>query len=93
MSARSNINIIDEHSGEEHEVLRRLFILRPRSEYHEDFGIVLWWRLPVQEPPLVGMNMDNEVGALEDYPDGPTHWSPLPDPRFMTASDNAEIHR
>lgn len=33
-------------------------IARPRSEYHEDMGNVLWWKFPVTEPPYVGMPLD-----------------------------------
>jgi hypothetical protein len=64
-----------------------LFLLRPRVEYHEDYGIVLWWTLPFEEPPFVGRG-DFEV---ESAGDGPTHWSPLPDPKFMTISDGGKI--
>lgn len=28
--------------------------LRPLSEWHEDHGFVLWYRLPITEPPWVG---------------------------------------
>jgi hypothetical protein len=28
------------------------------SEWHEDFGPVLWWRFPVNEPPYVGTPLD-----------------------------------
>lgn len=27
---------------------------RPRSEYHQDMGAVLWWKFPITEPPYVG---------------------------------------
>jgi len=33
---------------------------RPISEYHEDMGDVLWWKLPITEPPYVGS--PNDVG-------------------------------
>lgn len=32
--------------------------LRPIAEWHEDFGPVLWWRLPIDEPPYVGTPLD-----------------------------------
>jgi hypothetical protein len=54
--------------------LTRLTTLRPASEWHDDFGDVLWWRLPVEEPPYVGSPM--EYGWRDDYY---THFSPLPD--------------
>lgn len=47
-------------------------VARPLSEYHEDFGNVLWWDFPVQEPPYVGMSLDC------GFPSYKTHWTPLP---------------
>lgn len=55
--------------------LRAAATLRPLDEYHEDFGTVLWWRLPITEPPYVGSTLDI------DFPDDVTHWSRLPIPR------------
>lgn len=46
---------------------------RPTAEYHEDMGPVLWWRLPIVEPPWVGT--PNDIGGWPDYH---THWTPLP---------------
>lgn len=31
---------------------------RPRSEWHEDIGDVLWWKFPVTEAPYVGSPLD-----------------------------------
>lgn len=45
---------------------------RPLTEWHEDIGPVLWWDLPVQEPPYVGSPNDT------DWPGYHTHWSPIP---------------
>lgn len=42
---------------------------RPLDEWHDDDGVVLWWRLPVNEPPYVGTPLD------EDFPDYVTHWT------------------
>jgi hypothetical protein len=45
----------------------------PASEYHEDYGSVLWWNFPVCEPPHLGSPLDN------DWPgDKWTHFSRLP---------------
>jgi hypothetical protein len=44
---------------------------RPLSQWHEDIGTVLWWKLPVVEPPYVGSPLD------EDFPDYVTCWTPL----------------
>lgn len=29
----------------------------PADEYHEDYGSVIWWRLPVNEPPYIGSTL------------------------------------
>lgn len=31
---------------------------RPRIEWHEDIGPVLWWKFPIAEPPYVGTPLD-----------------------------------
>jgi hypothetical protein len=43
----------------------------PISEYHDD-GIVLWWRLPVEEAPWVGSPDYDDW--LDDYY---THWTKI----------------
>lgn len=45
--------------------------LQPIDQYHEDIGDVLWWALPIEEPPWCGSPLDN------DWPGYHTHWSPL----------------
>ena len=65
------------------------YILRPLADYHEDYGTVLWWHLPIQEPPHVGSG----PGLSERNADGLptdcacllkqgylTHWSVIPQP-------------
>lgn len=48
--------------------------LHPIDAYHEDFGNVLWWKVPIQEPPYCGTPLDS------DFPnDYYTHWSKLPE--------------
>ena len=47
---------------------------RPLDEWHEDFGDVLWWRFPVDEPPYVGTPLDT------DWPGYHTHWTDIPIP-------------
>lgn len=37
-----------------YEVLQELETLHPLSEYHEDMGDVLWWKVPITEAPWVG---------------------------------------
>lgn len=34
--------------------------LRPLDEYDDDMGPVIWWRLPIVEPPWVGTPNDTE---------------------------------
>lgn len=52
----------------------RLRKLHPIDTYHEDIGNVLWWRVPIQEPPYCGSPLE------EDFPgDYYTHWSKLPE--------------
>jgi hypothetical protein len=45
--------------------------LHRRDEWHEDDGNVIWWTLPIEEPPYVGTLLD------EDIPDYVTHWTRL----------------
>lgn len=48
------------------------------EEWHEDHGAVLWWNLPIVEPPYVGTPLDS------DWPDYHTHWTPLIDPFILS---------
>ena len=43
----------------------------PASDYHEDYGDVLWWHFPVCEPPCVG-------GPESTIADWHTHFSHMP---------------
>lgn len=49
-----------------------LSIPRQASEWHEDMGCVLWWVLPVCEPPWCGQPHDSDWTGYH------THWTPLP---------------
>src|SRR5690349_21663512 len=40
------------------EIITMHGLARPIDTYHEDYGPVLWWRFPVQEPPYVGTPLD-----------------------------------
>lgn len=55
---------------------------RPASEYHEDYGAVLWWNLPVAEPPYVGSPLDVAFDH-EFY----THWTEL----IVPDTDGSEL--
>ncbi|MGG5810975.1 hypothetical protein [Falsiroseomonas sp. CW058] len=61
--------------------LSRLATLRPRAEWHEDHGPVLWHHLDqhgrICEAPIVARD-DGELEDAEAWPDYFTHWSPLP---------------
>lgn len=46
----------------------------PRDLYYEDFGAVLWWRFPINEPPYCGSPLDS------DWPGYHTHFTHLGPP-------------
>lgn len=65
----------------------KLTTMRPASEWNEEDGAVIWWHVPVCEPPYVGAG----PGSGEREADGEptpcasqiesgwlTHWTPLP---------------
>lgn len=41
----------------ENERYREVLEPIPAEEWHDDDGYVVWWRLPVEEPPYVGSPM------------------------------------
>ena len=61
---------------------------RPRDEWHEDTGPVLWWHFPIVEPPFCGTPLDTDWPI--DYAAGDdgdpvevdycTHWTLIPVP-------------
>lgn len=54
------------------ELAARKVLARPKEDWHEDFGDVLWWKFPVEESPYVGNPL------CSDWPGYHTHWTPLP---------------
>lgn len=50
--------------------------LHPESEWDEDFGAVLWWKSPIDEPPYAGTPLDC------DWPGYHTHWTIIPVPEM-----------
>ena len=88
----SRAAVLTELLADRDKLLESLLTFYPAADYHEDYGTVLWWHLPVKEPPYVGAGAgmcetDNygeptkcrrlqEEGWL-------THWSRLPDARMM----------
>lgn len=76
------------------------FILRPADEWREVDGDVLWWHLPICEPPIVGSHQC--MGTKDAYGDPTdcarlqeegwlTHWSPLPCEELLESSDGVTI--
>lgn len=53
---------------------------RPVSDWHEDYGDVLWWVFPINEPPYCGQPLDSH------WPGYHTHWTPLIVPYAPNAS-------
>jgi len=56
-------------------------ILHPLEEYHEDNGAVLWWKLPINEPPYCGSPL------CDDWPRYHTHWTVLICPTCKGSGD------
>ena len=54
------------------EPVEREVFPRPLDSWHEDFGPVTWWKLPVEEPAWIGTPLDT------DWPGYHTHWTPHP---------------
>lgn len=69
---RSELDLVDRIALALSDAVKVPEVARPLSEYHEDFGDVLWWSFPVNEPPYVGTNNDS------GFPSYVTHWTPLP---------------
>lgn len=57
--------------------------LYPIADLHEDDGCVLLWRVPVNEPPILGWCTDDTIEEIEQgyY----THYSLLPIPKYVVA--------
>ena len=53
----------------------------PLDAWHEDIGDVLWWKMPIDEPPYVGSPLDTR------WPGYHTHWTPLSVPHNQFATD------
>ena len=57
--------------------VQRLRTLKHISMWHEEDGCVLWWNVPVEEPPWVGSPLDSE---WKEIGSGYEYWSPIPEP-------------
>jgi hypothetical protein len=45
------------------------------EEWDEDYGDVMWWKFPIEEPPYVGGPLD------ANWPAYHTHWTTIPMPQ------------
>lgn len=54
--------------------LKNIRSVHGRDDWHEDDGDVLWWVLPVTEPPFIGSPLD------DNFPGYHTHWTRCPMP-------------
>lgn len=50
---------------------KKLREARPIDEWGEDYGDVLWWTFPIEEPPYCGNPF------CSDWPGYHTHWTPF----------------
>lgn len=48
----------------------------PSREWHEDYGPVLWWTFPIQEPPYVGSPLDDDW-PFDDVASHDLYWTAL----------------
>ena len=48
---------------------------RPLEEWDEDYGDVLWWVFPIEEPPYIGSPLDLA------WPGYHTHWTSIEVPK------------
>lgn len=63
------------------QVCADLCTLRPIGKYHEDMRNVLWWKIPIEEPPYCGTPNDS------NWPSYHTHFSPLPPINMLKVRD------
>lgn len=80
---KENENIIRAWGGEYEEAADELIAhgvtvqerARPLEEWGEDYGDVMWWKFPIEEPPYVGSPLD------ANWPAYHTHWTTIPMPQ------------
>jgi hypothetical protein len=78
LDARDNLDRVRNDLDEARQTTATLMAA---GEYHEDMGTVLWWHLPICEPPCVGAG----PGAGEKYADGtPTMCARLIEDGWLT---------
>lgn len=74
---------------EQIEGFRQASTPQPAAEYHEDLGPVLWWRLPVEEPPHVGTPLGSEWPGDGHF----SHFTLIPIPGEQHQDQNVERPR
>lgn len=57
----------------------KTLVLHAYEDYHEDDGTVLWWVLPIVEPPYVGSTLDVDFPWGMDDPPPHLYWTLLPE--------------
>lgn len=65
--------------------------IRPGSEWGDEDGCVLWFDLPIEEPPYCGEPTDENFPWVST-PIEDLHWCPLPEAVFMFAGDPLRNH-
>lgn len=79
---------------DEEDVERRT--LKPLGEWRSDDGLVLWWKVPADGPPHIGVPMGPDWPWRS--PDEPSlYWIPIPPPIEQTpegraAEDRRKVH-
>lgn len=80
---------VNELEAERQTLLTRQVKARPLSEWHENTGLVLWWKFPIEEAPYLGSPLDqgrlvkcNFRGTIiwknvGGWPGYHTHWTPI----------------
>jgi hypothetical protein len=66
------------------EELKHYESFHPADEWNEDIGSVLWWRLPIEEPPYCGTPLDSDF----ESDNGEWHFT-----HFSYIMDNHGIER
>lgn len=75
LKKESEVDILQQQLHQVKETLRKHTELHLASEWHEDMGDCIWWRMPIEEPPHCGNPLDSEW--TEDYY---THFTMLVEP-------------
>ena len=61
---------------------QKLKVARSIEEWHEDYGVALWWTFPIEEPPYCGSPLNSE------WPGYHTHWTPIVEPEAVLENIN-----